>query len=99
MGKYIVANNDSTMNEYITDKKIGFLIKENEELIDHDDIINNLNYRIQFSKNGYLQWIKQKNEIINFFLKNLKKKKRNLFIEILFFLDVIKFYIKNFFNL
>ena len=32
-------------------------------------------------------------------LKNFKKKKRNLFVEILFFLDFIKFYIKKFVNL
>ena len=95
MGKYIVSNDDSTMNEYITDKKIGFLInKKKEKSIDHNDIINGVNYRIQFANNGYLQWLKQKNEIINFFSKNLNKKKRNFLIEILFFLDLIKFYIK-----
>ena len=99
MGKYIVSNDDSTMNEYILDRKIGFLINKNnnkKELIDYNDIINNSNYRIEFAKNGYLQWLKQKNEIINFFSKNLNKKKRNFFVEILFFLDVIKFYIKSF---
>ena len=97
MGKYIVANNDSTMNEYITDKKIGFFInKKNEKLIDYNDIINNVNYRIQFAKNGYLQWFKQKNEIINFFSRRVKKKKKNLFLEILFFLDIVKYYIKKY---
>ena len=42
------------------------------ELIDYNDIINNVNYRIQFAKNGYMQWLKQKNEIINFFSRNLE---------------------------
>ena len=100
MGKYIVSNNDSTMNEYITDKNIGFLInKEKEKSIDYNDIINSVNYRIQFSKNGYLQWLKQKNEIINFFSSNLEKGGKNLLIEILFFLDLIKFYIKKLYKL
>ena len=99
MGKYIVSNDDSTMNEYITDKRIGFLInKKNDKLIDYNDIINSVNYRIQFAKNGYLQWLKQKNEIINFFSSNLNKGKKNLFTEILFFLDFIKFYIKKFYK-
>ena len=95
MGKYIVSNDDSTMNEYVTDKNIGFLInKKKEKSIDYNDIINGVNYRTQFAKNGYLQWLKQKNEIINFFLDNLNKRKKNWFTEILFFLDFIKFYLK-----
>ena len=99
LGKYIVSNDDSTMNEYITDRKIGFLInKKKENSIDYNDIINSVNYRTQFAKNGYLQWLKQKNEIINFFLNNLNKRKKNWFTEILFFLDFIKFYIKKLFK-
>jgi len=99
MGKYIVSNDDSTMNEYVTNKNIGFLInKKKEKLIDYDDIINNVNYRTQFAKNGYLQWLKQKNEIINFFLSNLNKRKKNWFTEILFFLDLINIYLKKLFK-
>ena len=81
MGKYIVSNDDATMNEYINDKRVGFLIsKENQGKIDYGDIINNTNHRIQFAKKGYLQWLEQKNEIINFFLSHVNKKKQNLFI-------------------
>ena len=98
MGKYIVSSDDSTMNEYITDKKIGFLINKNEKLIDNNDVINNVNYRIQFAHNGYLQWCKQKNEIMDFFLSNLNVGNKNWFTEILFFLDFIKFYIKKLFK-
>ena len=95
MGKYIVSNDDATMNEYINDKRVGFLIsKENQGKIDYGDIINNTNHRIQFAKKGYLQWLEQKNEIINFFLSHVNKNKQNLFIEILFFLDLVRFYIK-----
>ena len=78
-----------------TDNKIGFLIsKKNEKIIDYNNIVNNVNYRIQFAKNGYLQWLEQKNEIISFFSNNLNKKKKNLLVKILFFLDFIKFYLK-----
>ena len=98
MGKYIVSSDDSTMNEYITDKKIGFLINKNEKLIDNNDVVNNVNYRIQFAHNGYLQWCKQKNEIMDFFLSNLNVGNKNWFTEILFFLDFIKFYIKKIFK-
>ena len=31
LSKYIVSNDDSTMNEYITDRKIGFLINKKKE--------------------------------------------------------------------
>ena len=99
MGKYIVSNDDSTMNEYITDNKIGFLINENnKKLINYDDVINNVNYRIQFAKEGYVKWSEEKNKIMNFFLRNLDKVKKNLFIEALFFLDIMKFYIKKFYK-
>ena len=64
--------------------------KKSENLIDYNDILDNVNYRIQFAKNGYLQWLTQKNEIINFFSSNSNKEKNNWFIEILFFLDFIK---------
>ena len=99
MGKYIVSNDDSTMNEYVTDKNIGFLININKKKsIDYNDIINGVNYRTQYAKNGYLQWLEQKKEITNFFLSNLTKRKKNWFTEILFFLDFVKFYLKKLFK-
>ena len=99
MGKYIVSNDDSTMNEYIADKNIGFLInKKKKKSIDYNNIINSTNYRIQYAKNGYLQWLEQKKEITNFFLSNLTKRKKNWFTEILFFLDFVKFYLKKLFK-
>ena len=97
MGKYIVSNDDSTMNEYITDNKLGFLFnKKNNKVINHGDVINNLDYRIQFAQKGYSQWLREKDEIMKFFFTSLNKEKRNLITEILFFLDLLKFYIKKF---
>ena len=94
MGKYIISNDDSTMNEYILDEKIGFLINNNK-LINYNNIINHNNYRMLFAKNGYLEWKNKKNEILTFFKKKLTFVKKNLFIEILFLLDLIKHYLKN----
>ena len=93
MGKYIISNDDSTMNEYILDEKIGFLINSNK-LINYNNIINHNNYRMLFAKNGYLEWKNKKNEILTFFEKKLTFVKKNLFIEILFLLDLIKHYLK-----
>ena len=44
--KYIVANNDSTMNEDIKNRKIGFLINKNTKTkINISNIINAKAYR------------------------------------------------------
>jgi hypothetical protein len=93
MGKYIISNDDSTMNEYILDEKIGFLINKNKS-INYSNIINHSNYRMIFAKNGYLEWENKKNEILRFFEKKLVSVKKNLFIELLFLLDLIKYYLK-----
>ena len=93
MGKYIVSNNDSTMNEYILDEKIGHLISHKNPII-YNNINNYSDYRIQFAKNGYLEWINKKNQILTFFEKKIKSNEKNLFTEILFKLDLIKNYLK-----
>ena len=93
MGKYIVSNNDSTMNEYILDEKIGHLISHKNPII-YNNINNYSDYRIQFAKNGYLEWINKKNQILTFFEKKIKSNEKNLFTEILFKLDLIKYYLK-----
>ena len=95
MGKYIVSNNDSTMNEYITNQKIGYLIdKKNIEKISYDEIMNEAQYRKSTAKNGYLNWSKEKDSIISFFLDQSDKQNKSFFIRILFKLDLLKFYLK-----
>jgi len=95
MGKYIISNDDSTMNEYILDEKIGFLIN-NEKSINYNNIINHNNYRMLFAKDGYLKWKNKKNEILIIFEKKLVPVKKNLFIELLFLLDLMRYYLKKF---
>ena len=95
MGKYIISNDDSTMNEYILDEKIGFLINNNK-LINYNNIINHNNYRMLFAKDGYLKWKNNRNEILTIFEKKLAPVKKNLFIELLFLLDLIKYNLKKY---
>lgn len=95
MGKYIVSNDDSTMNEYITNQKIGYLInKKNKEKINYDEIMNEGVYRKSIAKNGYINWLKEKDSIINFFLNRSSYQNKSFLIRILFKLDLLKFYIK-----
>lgn len=95
MGKYIISNDDSTMNEYILDEKIGFLINNNK-LINYNNIINHNNYRMLFAKDGYLKWKNKRNEILTIFEKKLVSVKKNLFIELLFLLDLVRYYLKKY---
>ncbi len=99
MGKYIVANDDSTMNEYVTNNKIGFLINENiKNKVDIKKIRKFKNYRIENSKLLFEKWSLDKVKIINFFRKKSSNKSRSILTETIFisdFLKKLKFKIKN----
>ena len=66
----------------------------NNDLINKNDVIDNIDYRNQFSKKGYLSWCRQKKEVIDFFSSKLIYKNKNWIIEILFFIDSVKNFIK-----
>ena len=99
MGKYIIANNDSTMNEYITNDKIGFLINKNiKNKVDNKKIQKFKNYRIKNSKILFQKWNLNKFKIIKFFKDKSLKKSRNILFEIIFiddFFKKFKFKLKN----
>ena len=99
MGKYIVANNDSTMNEYINNNKIGFLIDENtKKKINISDIINFKTYRETNSRKMFAKWNIDKNKILKFSDKKSLNKKNEYLKRIIFFDDYlkkIKYKIKN----
>ena len=68
MGKYIVANNDSTMNEYIKNNKIGFLIDQNtKKKVNTSDIIKFQTYRKINSRKMFEKWNIDKDKILKFF--------------------------------
>ena len=64
-GMFVVAYNDSTMNEYISDKKVGFIFDEKTtEKINTKDIIENYDHRKKYAVLSYNKWIQNKKKII-----------------------------------
>ena len=73
-GKYLVGFNDGTMNEYIINKKIGFLFDhQSNKIINVNNVKKNLNFRINYNNRGYKIYSYKKREIVYFF-----KKKQNI---------------------
>ncbi len=64
-GMFVVGYNDSTMNEYISDKKVGFIFDEKTtEKINTKDIIENYEHRKKYAELSYIKWIQNKKKII-----------------------------------
>ena len=98
-GMFIVSYNDSTMNEYICNKKIGFLFNSQTNVrINKDYIMHNYNFRFQFAREGYKKWSLNKKKIFSLFEKK-KKFKSNYIHKILFIIDDIKFLLKKIFKI
>ena len=98
-GMFIVGYNDSTMNEYVSDKKVGFIFDEKTtEKINTKDIIENYKYRKKYAELSYNEWIQNKKKIILLLKKETKIIKKMHFIP-LFLIDDIKFLIKKIFNI
>jgi glycosyltransferase involved in cell wall biosynthesis len=99
MGKYIIANNDSTMNEYIKNNKIGFLVDQNtKKKINISEIIKSKTYRKINARKIFIKWNKDKKKILKFSNKVSSNKNNKYLKRILFFDDYlkkIKFKIKN----
>ncbi len=93
-GKYIVGFNDSTMNEYIVDKRIGTFISKDNKKIDIDNVLSNKKFRLNHAKSKYDLWIDQKNQLNNFLLKKKNKKSKNILYKIIFFIDDLKELVK-----
>ena len=70
MGKAVIALNNPTMNEYIINNKTGYLFdKNNLKTIDFYNISNIRKNSYNYMKNGYKNWKKEKNKIIEFIKK------------------------------
>lgn len=92
-GMYIIGFNDSTMDEYITDEKIGYLFNNDANKININNILNEHEFRLSNSELNYSKWLSQKNKIIPFFNKeNLINNKK--LIDYLLIYDDFKFYFK-----
>lgn len=98
-GIFLVGYNDSTMNEYISNNKIGFIFDETTiKKINTKDIINNYKYRNTYAKLNYDRWNKDKKKIIPLLKRKPKIVKKIHFFP-LFLLDDLKFFIKKLFNI
>ncbi len=98
-GMYVVGYNDSTMNEYIKDEKIGFLFnKETSNNINLKNITNNYDYRKNNAELNYNLWNINKKKILPFFDEGTKKV-RKIHFYLLFFLDDLKFFFKKIFKI
>jgi len=98
-GMFVVGYNDSTMNEYVSDEKVGFIFDEKTtEKINTKDIIENYEYRKKYAELSYNKWIQSKKKIIPLLKQETKIVKKIHFFP-LFLLDDIKFIIKKIFNI
>ena len=98
-GMFVVGYNDSTMNEYVSDKKVGFIFDENTtEKINTKDIIENYEHRKKYAELNYNKWNQNKKKIIPLLKKETKIIKKIHFFP-LFLIDDIKFVIKKIFNI
>lgn len=97
-GKYIIGYDDSTLNEYLVDSKIGKLFKDNKVKIDHKDILDSNNYRLEYARKKFLSWEKEKNLINSFIFKETKVNKLNLLVKLSFLIDDLKNFIKSILN-
>ena len=91
-GKYIIANNDNTMNEYIKNKKIGLFIDDEihqNRILDY--IFKNYKYRLQHNAKGYKRYLKKEKNINSFVLKKQNNFNKNLIFEIII---IIMYYFK-----
>jgi glycosyltransferase involved in cell wall biosynthesis len=72
-GHIIIANNESTMNEYVEDKKTGFLFDfknpKKLDLSNKKELIKIQKNSINFIKTGRKKWEKEQNNLINW-IKN-----------------------------
>ena len=98
-GIYVVGYNDSTMNEYISDNKIGFIFDENtKDKLNSNYVTQNYDYRKKHSETSYNIWMKERKKIIPL-LKKENIKINKVYFYPLFLLDDIKFLVKKIFNI
>jgi len=74
MGHYIIAYNDSTMNEYITDSRIGYLFDEHTTApVSFEYVESSYQYRIEYAQSLFATWESQKSKILDLFYKTNRK--------------------------
>ena len=98
-GQYIIGYDDATMNEYVTNEKIGFLFKnKNLGKIKIKNIIDNYDYRMENANFKYDEWNNNKKKILKFFDEKVKLVNKIHFIP-LFLIDNLKYGLKKIFKI
>ena len=90
-GKYIVGYNESTINEYIKNKKIGLLMASNKKF--QISFLNKYsNYRFKINSTFYQKWKNDQFKILSFFNSRNSTNKNNK-------IDLINIYISYYLKL
>ena len=98
-GMFIVGYDDATMNEYISDERVGFIYNEKTlKKVNSNNVVQNYEYRKKNAELNYNKWAEGKKKIIPLLKKENKLIKKITFFP-LFLLDDIKFLIKKIFNI
>jgi len=96
---FIVGYDDATMNEYISDERVGFIYDENTiKKINFSNVIQNYEFRKKNAELNYNKWVLEKKKIIPLLKKKNKLIKKPIFL-LLFIIDDIKFLIKKIFKI
>ena len=98
-GMFIVGYDDATMNEYISDERVGFIYNEKTlKKVNSNNVVQNYEYRKKNAELNYNKWAEGKKKIIPLLKKENKLIKKITFFP-LFLFDDIKFLIKKIFNI
>ena len=93
-GMFIVGYDDATMNEYISDDKIGFIYDEKTiDIINLNNVIQNCEYRKKNAELNYNKWVQDKKKIVPLFKKRNKLINKPIFL-LLFLIEDINFFYK-----
>ena len=91
-GKYIIAYNDSTMNEYVVNKKIGSFLNDRLSKQDiYENVLKFHDYRLKYNTKGYDNYCYNKKKIIPFVLKKQANFNKSLIFE---FIILLMYYFK-----
>lgn len=70
-GKYLIAYNDATMNEYIINQNIGHILKNKNKKIKKNLVYKSTVLREKYAADGYKKYIKDKSKIYELFKKKI----------------------------
>ncbi len=88
-GKYLISYKDTTMDEYITNEKIGIFFDDKLKKINTRKIKNSQKFRKIYAEKIYKEWNLDKIKVISFFNRKIFKKYNNKLNYIYFVKDYL----------